>query len=78
MQLQGATAVSRGAVAASVRATESQLALVNGGVGVVFAPAGRLQVVLALTVSPARRITAIDVIADPGRLRRLRLALLPD
>jgi RNA polymerase sigma factor (sigma-70 family) len=78
MQLQGATAVSRGAVAASVRATESQLALVNGNVGVLFAPAGRLQVVLALTVSPARRITAIDVIADPGRLRRLRLALLPE
>ena len=78
MQLQGATAVSRGAVAASVRATESQLALVNGGVGVLFAPAGRLQVVLAFTVSPARRITAIDVIADPGRLRRLRLALLPE
>jgi RNA polymerase sigma-70 factor (ECF subfamily) len=78
MQLHGATAVSRGAVAASVRATESQLALVNGDVGVLFAPAGRLQVVLAFTVSPARRITAIDVIADPGRLRRLRLALLPE
>jgi RNA polymerase sigma-70 factor (ECF subfamily) len=78
MQLQGAKAVSRGAVAASVRAGESQLALVNGDVGVVFAPAGRLQVVLAFAVSPARRITAIDVIADPDRLRRLRLALLPD
>jgi RNA polymerase sigma-70 factor, ECF subfamily len=78
MQLQGTTAVSRGAIAASVRAAESQLALVNGDVGVVFAPAGRLQVVLAFTVSPARRITAIDVIADPDRLRRLRLALLPD
>src|SRR5215475_11599363 len=78
MQLHGAEAVSRGAVAASVRAADSQLALVNGDVGVVFAPAGRLQVVLAFTVSPARRITAIDVIADPGRLRRLRLAVLPD
>jgi len=77
-QLQGAKAVSRGAVAASVRAGESQLALVNGDVGVVFAPAGRLQAVLAFTVSPARRITAIDVIAAPDRLRRLRLAVLPD
>jgi RNA polymerase sigma-70 factor (ECF subfamily) len=77
MQLHGAEMVSRGAVASSVRAAESQLALVNGDVGVVFAPAGRLQVVLAFTVSPARRITAIDVIADPGRLRRLRLAVLP-
>ena len=67
-----------GAVAASVRAAESQLALVDGDVGVVFAPAGHLQIVLALTVSAARRITAIDVIADPARLRRLRLAVLPD
>ncbi|HYZ57921.1 MAG TPA: hypothetical protein VE733_31075 [Streptosporangiaceae bacterium] len=47
-------------------------------VGIVFAPAGRLQVVLTLTVSAARRITAIEVIADPDRLRRLRLAMLPD
>jgi len=78
MELQGAKAVSRGAVAASVRATESQLALVNGYVGVLFAPAGRLQTVLTFTISPARRVTAIDVIADPDRLRRLRLALLPD
>jgi RNA polymerase sigma factor (sigma-70 family) len=78
MQLQGAELVSRGAVASSVRAADSELALVNGDVGVVFAPAGRLQVVLAFTVGSARRITAIDVIADPGRLRRLRLAVLPD
>jgi hypothetical protein len=40
--------------------------------------AGQLRVVLALTVSDARRITAIDVVADPDRLRRLRLATLPD
>jgi RNA polymerase sigma-70 factor (ECF subfamily) len=36
-----------------------------------------LQVVLALTVSD-HQITAIDVIADPERLRRLELAVLPD
>jgi RNA polymerase sigma-70 factor (ECF subfamily) len=78
MRLQGAELVSRGAVASSVRAADSQLALVNGDVGVVFAPAGRLRIVLAFTVSPARRITAIDVIADPDRLRRLRLAVLPE
>jgi hypothetical protein len=45
---------------------------------VAAVPSGRLQVVLALTVSPARRVTAIDVIAGPDRLRRLRLAVLPD
>jgi RNA polymerase sigma-70 factor (ECF subfamily) len=76
--LHGAEAVARGAVMASARSRESQLALINGTVGVVFAPAGRLQVALAFTVSPARRITAIDVIADPDRLRRLQLAVLPD
>ena len=78
VRLRGVDAVARGAFASSARAGQSRLALVNDSVGIVFAPAGRLQVVLALTVSPARRITAIDVIADPGRLRRLRLALLPD
>jgi uncharacterized Zn-binding protein involved in type VI secretion len=76
--LHGVDAVSRGARMSSGRAAESQLALVNGNVGIVFAPAGRLQIVLALSVSAGRRITAIDVIADPDRLRQLRLALLPD
>ncbi len=76
--LRGADTVARGAVVSSARAGQSRLALVNGSVGIVFAPAGRLQVVLALTVSPARRITAIEVIADPDRLRHLRLALLPE
>jgi RNA polymerase sigma factor (sigma-70 family) len=76
--LHGTEMVATGAVAAAARAGDSRLALVDGAVGIVFAPAGRLQVVLALTVSEARRITAIDVIADPGRLRQLRLSLLPD
>src|SRR6516164_5512557 len=76
--LQGAGAVARGAVLAADRAEESRLALVDGSVGIVFAPAGHLRVVLAFTVNEARRITAIDVIADPDRLRGLRLALLPD
>ena len=77
-QLRGAQTVARGAVLASGLAGHSQLALVDGSVGIVSAPAGRLQVVLALTVSAERRITAIEVIANPDRLRRLRLALLPD
>jgi RNA polymerase sigma factor (sigma-70 family) len=76
--LHGADLVARGAILASGRAGHSQLALVNGSVGIVWAPAGRLQVVLALTVSGEHRITAIDVIADPDRLRGLRLAVLPD
>jgi RNA polymerase sigma-70 factor (ECF subfamily) len=78
VQLHGAETVARGAVMASGDAARSQLALVNGAVGIVSAPGGRLETVLALTVSAERRITAIDVIADPARLRRLRLTVLPD
>jgi RNA polymerase sigma factor (sigma-70 family) len=76
--LQGADTASKGAILASGRAAQSQLALVNDSVSIIWAPAGRLQVVLTLTVSASRKITAIDVIADPDRLRRLRLAVLPD
>jgi RNA polymerase sigma-70 factor (ECF subfamily) len=75
--LRGAELVAKGAVMSALRARQSQLALVNGSVGIVFAPGGELQVVLAFEVSAAGKITAINVIADPGRLRQLRLATLP-
>ncbi len=76
---RGALAVSRGAVvAASARAGSSRLALIDGDVGIVFAPAGQLRIALKLTVSEQRKITGIEVIADPDRLRRLQLAVLPE
>jgi RNA polymerase sigma-70 factor (ECF subfamily) len=49
--------------------------LVDGRLGVVVAPAGRLVIVLRLTIE-GDRIAAIDVIGEPSRLRALRLALL--
>jgi len=76
--LHGVDAVASGAVMAAGRAAESRLALVDGAVGIVFAPAGHLRVVLALTVNEAHQITAIDVIADPDRLQRLNLSVLPE
>jgi RNA polymerase sigma factor (sigma-70 family) len=75
---RGAAMVGRGAVVAAGRAVHSQLALVNGNVSIVYAPGGRLQVVLVLTVDASRHVTAIEVIADPERLRRLQVAVLPD
>ncbi|HEY2288778.1 MAG TPA: sigma-70 family RNA polymerase sigma factor [Streptosporangiaceae bacterium] len=75
-ELHGAAAIARGAAAAAARSEQSVLALVDGAVGIVFAPGGRLQVALALT-SSGGRITAIDVIADPDRLVLLELAVLP-
>jgi RNA polymerase sigma-70 factor, ECF subfamily len=77
--LHGAKTVAAGAIAAgTARLDASRLALVDGAVGIVYAPAGHLRIVLALTVGGAGRITAIDVIADPDRLGRLHLAVLPD
>jgi RNA polymerase sigma factor (sigma-70 family) len=78
MVLQGLEKVARGAVASAIRAEHSQLALLDGNVGIVYAPGGRLQLVLAFTVSTAEKITAINVIADRSRLRRIHVAMLPD
>ena len=50
-------------------------ALVNGMVGAVVAPHGRLLMVLAITVADGR-VAGYDVIADPARLARLELAVL--
>ena len=57
------------------RARVAQAALVNGAVGVIVAPRGRLLLVLALTVSRGK-IVEIDVVTDPGRLRQVDLAVL--
>ena len=77
LELHGAAKVARGAHSAASRAENSQLALVDGEVGIVWAPEGHLRVVLRLTSRPDHKITAIEVIADPDRLNRLQLALLP-
>jgi hypothetical protein len=78
VELHGAKTVSKGAATAAGRAGQSQLALVDGSVGIVFAPAGHLRVVLMPTVNADRKVTRLDVIADPDRLRQMRFALLPD
>ena len=75
--LRGATAVARGARAASVRSPHSRVALVNGTPGIVWAPRGRLRVVLAFTMTDDK-ISRIEVIADPARLETLDLAVLGD
>jgi len=74
-EVRGAPLVAEGALAFAERARFAQPALVNGAVGVVAAPRGRLFVVLGFTYTH-ERISAIDVIADPERLRGLDLAAL--
>jgi len=78
MVLQGLEKVARGAVASAVRAEHSQLALIDGQVGIVYAPAGRLEIVLAFAVSDQFKITKISVTANPATLRRMQLATLPE
>ena len=75
--LRGAAAVARGARAASVRSRHSRVALVNGTPGIVWAPRGRLRLVLAFTMTDDK-ISRIEVIADPARLGTLDLAVLDD
>lgn len=76
-ELRGAQAVARGALAGSQRARAAPvaLALVDGSVGVVVAPRGRLSTVILFNISRGR-IVEMDVIADPARLGRLHLAVL--
>lgn len=73
--VRGARAVATGALASSARARYAQPALVDGTVGLVMAPRGQLFLVLAFTFD-GDRITEIDVVADPDRLRALDLAAL--
>ncbi len=75
-EVRGARAWAKGALAFSNTVRFARPALVNGAVGVVFAPRGRLLRALSFTIAHGK-IAQIDVVADPARLRQLDLALLP-
>ncbi|MCT2592823.1 sigma-70 family RNA polymerase sigma factor [Streptomyces sp. N2-109] len=75
--LRGARTVAKGALSATERARFTQPALVNGAVGLVMAPRGRLFLVLGFAITDGK-ISEFDVIADPERLRQLDLAVLDD
>jgi RNA polymerase sigma-70 factor (ECF subfamily) len=77
----GASRVVRGAKALAEqvagRIQAAQIALVNGAVGVIAAPRGRLLYVLQYTIRSGR-IAEVDLISDPERIRRLELRVLGD
>jgi len=73
--VRGATSVARGALAYATRAGFARPALVDGMVGVVLAPRGRLFGVGVLTIRDGR-ITEMQLIADPERLSRIEVAVL--
>jgi len=72
-ELRGAQAV---AAAFRGRARAATPALVDGTVGVLVAPGGRLLLVLRPTIVDGR-IVQIDAVAEPGSLSRLALGVLP-
>jgi len=76
-EVRGASAVAEQALTFARLARFAQPALVNGAVGIIVAPRGRLFVVMSFRVTRGK-IVEIEVLADPARLRQLDLALLDD
>ena len=89
-EMRGAQAIARRAAGAGKGgAKAARSALIDGAVGVVVAPQGRLVMALKFSVDFAGdslgestgetgKITAIEVIADPARLAALEIAILPE
>jgi RNA polymerase sigma-70 factor (ECF subfamily) len=73
--IRGAQAVAANARAFSANSRFAEPALVDGAVGIVVAPKGKLALVLRFNVA-GDKITEIDIDADPARLSRLSLAVL--
>jgi len=76
-EIRGARNWARGAVAFSGAARFAQPVLVNGAVGVLFAPHGKLFSVLRFTFESGKIVQA-EVIGSPGRLSELELTILQD
>jgi Sigma-70, region 4 len=74
-EIRGARNWAEGAVAFSQAAQSMEPALVNGSVGVILAPGGKLARVLSLTIALGKIVQA-EILADPARLRDLDLAVL--
>lgn len=75
VEVRGARVWAKGALAFSQHARFAQPALVDGAMGAVMAPRGRLFRALRFTITSGK-IVRVDITADPERLRQLDLALL--
>ncbi|HKW89938.1 MAG TPA: sigma-70 family RNA polymerase sigma factor [Candidatus Acidoferrales bacterium] len=74
-EIRGARAWAQGAIAFSKQARYIQLVLVDGALGVVLAPGGRLSRAVRFAVESGK-IVAVDIITNPEHLLRLDIALL--
>ncbi|WP_040687317.1 sigma-70 family RNA polymerase sigma factor [Nocardia vinacea] len=76
VRMSGARRVTSSALMFSTRAPYTRPALIDGHLGLVVAPNGNLECLLAFTIT-GHRITTIDIIADPNRIADISLAV-PD
>ena len=74
-EIRGAAAWAKGAVAYGHLAQLTRPALVNGAIGVVVAPHGRLVRALRFTIANGK-IAGIEVIGNPARLGELDVSIV--
>jgi RNA polymerase sigma factor (sigma-70 family) len=74
-EVRGAATWAPQLIALSRRVTAGRLALIDGSVGLIVAPAGKLERVMLFSFTDAK-IARLDVVADPARLRTLDVAVL--
>ena len=74
-ELRGASTWAKQMIALSRGLRFVQPALINGSVGLILAPRGKLSRVLTFTFANAK-VTRVEVIGDPARLRELDIAVL--
>jgi RNA polymerase sigma factor (sigma-70 family) len=74
-EIHGARTWAQSAIAFSRLARFTQPALLDGSVGLVFAPRGQLSRALRFEVA-AGRISRVEVIADPARIKTLTVGVL--
>jgi RNA polymerase sigma factor (sigma-70 family) len=74
-ELRGASTWAKQMIALSRGLRFVEPALINGSVGLILAPRGKLSRVLTFTFAHAK-VTRVEVIGDPARLRELEIAVL--
>lgn len=74
-EIGGASTWARQMIALSRGLRFVQPALINGSVGFIFAPGGRLARAVTLTFTNDK-VTRVEAIGDPARLRELDIAVL--
>jgi RNA polymerase sigma-70 factor (ECF subfamily) len=74
-ELKGASTWAKQLIALSRGLRFVQPALIDGSVGLILAPGGKLSKAMIFSFTNAK-VTRLDVIGDPARLRELDIAVL--